>query len=208
MKKQQQGVVLIVSLIILLVVTMMGTVAMQGTGMELKMAKNSQERQRVFQITEAALRRVEQGLQDTPFTEAALKSNACNVGDATCFENTCAGGLCFFGKNEDTHQQECEVVSGTPSSQPVWFDPAYDVWNTPGRNQIVNPAIALDVGVQYIIEFLCFVDNSTGTVRDSANGGIGAGDVGDAFYRVTVLGTGRTGRIQVMLQSTYSVPEA
>jgi len=195
--KQQQGVVLIVSLVILLVVTLLGTVAMQGTALEFKMAKNTSERQRVFQATEAALRRVEQGLQETPYSDAVLDSDTCAAGSSTCFENTCTGGLCFFGQNNGSPnvQQTCQVVVGTPASSPVWFDSTINVWQNTTRHEVVT----IDgIDVKYIIEFRCYVDNS--------GGGTVLTESGDAFYRITAMGTSASGRLQVMLQSTYSVP--
>lgn len=190
---KQQGVVLIVSLVILLVVTLLGTAAMQGTGLEFKMAQNTSERQRVFQATEAGLRRMEQNIQDTPYSESDLDSSTCASGTSTCFEDTCAGGLCFFGDNAGPTQQHCDPVT-TPPADPVWFDTALDVWNTNTKNQ----AVTIDtVNVKAIIEFRCFVDTENGEVT---------ADSGDPSYRITTLGTSASGRMQVMLQSTYSVP--
>ena len=192
---KQQGVVLIVSLVILLVVTLLGAVAMQGTGLEFKMAQNTNERQRVFQATEAGLRRIEQNIQDTPYSESDLDSGTCASGTSTCFEDTCAGGLCFFGENTGD-QIDCNSVT-TPSTDPVWFDSALDVWNTNTKNQ----AVTIDtVNVRAIIEFRCFVDTENGEVDDGADGS------GDPSYRITTLGTSASGRMQVMLQSTYVVP--
>jgi type IV pilus assembly protein PilX len=52
----QSGVVLIVSLIMLLLLTIIGTVGMQTTSLEEKMAGNSRDRNLAFQAAEAALR--------------------------------------------------------------------------------------------------------------------------------------------------------
>jgi type IV pilus assembly protein PilX len=52
----QSGVVLIVSLIMLLLLTIIGTVGMQSTSLEEKMAGNSRDRNLAFQAAEAALR--------------------------------------------------------------------------------------------------------------------------------------------------------
>ncbi len=198
-KSKQQGVVLLVSLVILLVVTLLGTVAMQGTGLEFKMAKNTSERQQVFQAVEAALRRAEQGLDDNPYSRDDLDSSICSAGTSTCFEATCSGGLCFFGTNDQAEQEKCEPVSGTIATQPVWFDSTLNVW----QNSSLHQSVTIDsIDVQYIIEFRCFVDSVSGSVSDAPNG------AGDAFYRITALGTNSTGRLQVMLQSTYSVPPA
>lgn len=195
LKKSQRGVVLLASLIILLVVTMLGTAAMQGTGLEFKMAKNTEERQQTFQAAEAVLRRVESNLQALPYTGTQLNSATCATDSINCFEENCAGGLCFLGENI-VNQSGCLQYSGAPPTDPIWSDSnALDVWNTATRHRTLTSS---GVDVDYIIEFRCFIDNADGGTVSLGNG--------DAFYRITTLATGPTGRIQVMLQSTYSVP--
>lgn len=203
----QQGAVLIVSLVILLVITLLGTAAIQSTSLEFKMAKNVDERQRVFQSTEAALRRVENLLQSVPPTRAQLDSSVCEAGSAdfqkSCFDNECNGGLCFWGSFTGTDTTDtCTVISGTPSPAatggnpstfPVWHSQHHlDVWNTAGKHQIL-PDIE-GTSFKYIVEFQCFVDALSGFVQFNA---------GDGLYRITVLGD--NANLQVMLQSTYGV---
>lgn len=201
--KKQQGVILVVSLIILLVVTLLGTAAMQGTGLEFRMAKNTQQRQAVFQATETALRRIEQGLDDTPYSKTQLDSNNCPSGTATCFDDTCAGGLCFFGDNTG-NQAACNPLSGAINAVPIWSAKRSTiVWDTPAMyrtftaKELNTDTGAVDVSVDYIIEFICFADTFLGTV---------ATDSGDAFYRITARGKSSNGRVKVMLQTTYSTP--
>ena len=212
--KKQQGVVLIVCLVILLVVALLGATAMQGAGLELKMVKNFEERQRVFQATEIALRAVESRLTTTPFTDTDLDSGACAIGSATCFDNTCAGGLCFFGTNTGA-QAACQIYEDPvtadtdprtlpPPSPELWLDAAgFNVWDTATENNFFGDfstssvAGTNDVTVRYIIEFQCYVDTSIGTV---------AGNTGDAAYRITALGANQSGLTEVMLQSTFATP--
>lgn len=195
--RNQQGVVLIVSLVILLVVTLLGTVAMQGTGLEFKMANNSSERQRVFQATEAALRFAEKELVDRAYSAAELQA-ACPSGTATCFDDRCAGGLCFFGTFTSSAQSSCRPMAGVPSGTPVWFDTSanLNVWQTAGKyfNYKVD-----NLDIKYIVEFRCFVD--AGPIATVLS------DSGDTFFRITALGESSSGRLQVMLQSTYGVPK-
>lgn len=206
--KKQQGVVLIVCLVILLVVALLGATAMQGAGLELKMVKNFEERQRVFQVTEIALRAVENRLTTTPFTDTDLDSGACAIGSATCFDNSCAGGLCFFGINPGA-QSACElyedpVTADTdpktlpPPSPELWLDNAgFNVWGTATENNFFGDFSTDNVTVKYIVEFQCYVDTPLGTV---------AGDDGYSAYRITALGTNQAGLTEVMLQSTFATP--
>ena len=92
---KQDGAVLIVSLLILLVVTVIGVSNMQSSSIQLKMASNQADRQRVFQEAEVALRQVEQELEMNPPDLDDLQD--CPADDASCFDVNCAGGLCFNG---------------------------------------------------------------------------------------------------------------
>ena len=186
---------LVVSLVVLVVISMLGLAAMQGVGMEFKIAKNTQSREQIFQASEAVLRRVESNLQAFPYSAGQLDSAACASGSSDCFDDSCAGGLCFFGVNNTATQQACSSDPAVPGGVPVWSkDHSLDVWQVAGRHQSLNHG---EVAVDYIIEFRCFIDSYTGTV---------ATDSGDAFFRITVLGADADERIKVMLQSTYSVP--
>ena len=198
--KKQQGVVLILCLVILLVVTLLGVTAMQGSGLQMKMVSDYSSRQQVFEATEAALRSIESSLQDTPYSSLDFDSDVCAAGTSTCFENTCAGGLCFFGRNIGD-QDVCTVYDGpgdldsyAPSIEapdpPIWLNATYTAnWQTLGGG-------SSDMSLQYMIEFRCFVDAGVDLVEFNN---------GHALYRVTTLGTDSTGNVQVMLQSTLSV---
>ena len=201
--KKQQGVILVVSLIILLVVTLLGTAAMQGTGLEFRMAKNTEERQQVFQAAETAIRRIEKGLNDFPFSATQLDSNNCIVGDASCFESSCAGGLCFFGQNIG-NQSACKPLAGAINPLPIWSTQRSPVaWETPSMYQTLTASdlgisgSTNDIEVDYIVEFICFADTLLGEVATNS---------GDAFYRITTLGKSGNQRVKVMLQTTYSAP--
>ena len=210
--KKQKGVVLILCLVVLLVITLLGVTTMQGSGLELKMVKDYSNRQQVFQATEAALRAVELQLLEASFpTAAQLDSAACAAADAdTCFENTCAGGLCYLGDNSGL-QNACIIYDNPavpdtnpatlpPPDTPIWLDDTgYNIWAGSDNNfrGDFSPLNGSGIVVKYIIEFQCFVDSSTGTVL---------GNDGDAYYRVTALGEGASGLTKVMLQSTVSSP--
>ena len=198
--EKQQGVVLILCLVILLVVTLLGITAMQGSGLEMKMVSDYSARQQVFQATETALRSVENNLQTDSYSRTELDSALCVPNSSTCFENTCAGGLCFFGVNEgdqdvctifdDPNNPDAYSYSIAAPNPPAWLNPAYsNQWAVFGGGPD-------NMTLKYIVEFQCFVD--AGIDKVSTNNG-------HALYRVTTLGTDSTGKVQVMLQSTLSV---
>ena len=206
--KKQQGAVLIVSLIILLVTTLLGVTAMQSTSLEMRMAKNVEERQRVFNAAEAALRRAENILQATPYTYTQLDSSVCAAASdqSTCFDDDCTGGYCFFGDSTAPDQVDCLVYDGAPPDYPVWnSNNSLNVWNTGRYRELaaVNESTSNEVTFKYVVEFQCYVDGLSGEVLYS-DGTVQNG--GDALYRITVLATNSNAKINVMLQSTYGVP--
>lgn len=170
---------------------------MQGSGLELKMIKGFSDRQQVFQATETALRVAENRLMTTPFTSSDLSSATCASGSASCFEDTCTGGLCFLGDNTST-TANCVIYTGTPPAMPIWHDGGgFAVWDNASFHLEQNPTDSSGITVKYIIEFQCFVDAGSDTV---ISGG------GHAFYRITALGANASGLTEVMLQSTLSTP--
>jgi hypothetical protein len=67
MIQKQQGVALVVALILLIVLTLLGLSAMDTTMLEMKLARNSQERAYAFQMAETALRENENLFTNTDF---------------------------------------------------------------------------------------------------------------------------------------------
>lgn len=67
-RTRQQGSVLIIALVFLLVMTMIGTIAMQGTTQQERMAGNYWDRNLAFQAAEAALSRGGQVVQTSGAT--------------------------------------------------------------------------------------------------------------------------------------------
>lgn len=195
LQKQQRGVVLAVCLILLAVVTLLGVASMGSTGLEMKMASNTQERQLAFNAAEVTLRQAENTIRDVGYTRAQLQ-NPCTVA-AGCFDNTCTNGLCFVGSwPAGTTQNQCArfPVGAPPPTIPVWDNAA--LWLNPAQ-YVTVPIAGNTRDGRYIVEFLCFIEGVTGTV---------ATDTGDVLYRITAVGTGNTGRSQVVLQSTYRAP--
>ena len=195
--QKQRGVVLIVCLVILAVVTLLGVSAIESSGMEMKMATNTQERQLAFNAAETTLRQVERTIETVGFSRVELQADC--VG-SSCFNATCANGLCFVGQWEalDTQDQCLRYTTSSPPTVQVWEDPALDVWETSSRHDTV----AIDGNGndgRYIVEFLCFIEPLGGT-------GFVAADSGDVLYRITAMGTSNSGRSEVVLQSTYRAP--
>jgi len=202
----QQGVVLIACMIVLLIVTLLGTTAMQGSGMELKMVKNFEQRQQVFQAAEATLRAVETEIALRPFTANQLATDTCLTANS-CFDDTCGGGLCFLGVNVGPAESNCRVYDDpgtagieTAPQVPIWLDDGTlstswgKVWgNDTKTNYFGELSTSLSgVSTEYIVEFQCFLE---------------AGGAWLPFYRITVLAENSTGTNQVMLQSTMTTDD-
>lgn len=193
---RQRGAILVVSLIMLLVLTVLGVSSMEGTGLEMKMASNNRDRQVAMQAAEAALTTAENYIQTNGFALSDLQ-NGCS--GASCFESTCADGLCFNGSYASTDKDfECTLA---PPAIDVWEDPALDVWNNAAKHVSVSiPPLKNDA--KYIIEFLCYMDSGNGQYLSDVASGSGGGN-GARLYRISALGTGDTGRARVLLQSVY-----
>lgn len=189
--------VLLVSLVLLLVVTLLGTAVMQGATMDMQMATNNQERQQAFNAAEAALRTAETYL-DTVGVGITKLQSPCTGN--TCFNASCTNGFCFFGTYLLTapDQNQCLIVpsGSTPSAVGPWANSTLNVWDTSNRH--VSATIpGYSQPAAYIIEFRCFIDGTTG--------GTVATNSGDKLFRITARGSSDSGRIQVMVQSTYRV---
>lgn len=185
---QQRGVVIIVSLVLLFVMTVLGVSTLKSSSLELRMVTNTKARQHAFQAAEAALKVAENSLELAGYNEALVKDCASN--DVTCYDDQCAGGLCFFGVFGGAQTAgQCRTQDAlNPRAVSPWADPGLDVWNTNGKN--IDAGIAgVEAGAQYIIEFQCFFENPDGAYS--------------VVYRITALATSLNGRSQVMLQSTY-----
>ncbi len=63
---KQQGMVLVISLVFLLTLTLIGSMAMQGTVLDERMASNARQRVVAFQMAEAALSAGENAVNFTP----------------------------------------------------------------------------------------------------------------------------------------------
>lgn len=195
---KQRGAVLIVSLLILLITTLLGVTAMQSTSLEMRMAKNTEERQRVFQATEAGLRRIENLLEANPYTMTQLNSSVCAASSdkTACYDSACVGGTCFFGDSSLPNQINCTVYSGSPPTYPVWNKlNSLNVWNDASKYKTL--ASIGTISFKYIVEFQCYVNGLSGDVSTN---------LGDALYRITVLSENAKGNVHIMLQSTYGIP--
>lgn len=190
----QRGVTLIVALVILLVLTLLGVSAIDTSDINLKVATGDKNRQVVFQATEATLRIAEQEIESIAPNDVMLQD--CASGDDSCYDDTCAGGMCFNGTYvAGADQYDCALSDASPPATPVWRSPA--PWNNANmhRTATVNE---MDNEPKYIVEFLCFVERGDGSVFDSSHPNNGA-----PLFRVTALAESDDGKGRVMLQSTY-----
>jgi type IV pilus assembly protein PilX len=195
----QTGAALLVSLVLLLVVTLLGVSTMDSSRLEFKMASNNQNRQEAFQAAEAALVIAETRIQQDGVLDSQLRD--CVSGTSTCYEDTCAGGLCFNGTflASDT-QYACALSSSNPPPEKFWRDSTLDVFNTASKHLSVQ-VDGMESDVKYIVEFLCYVGKDDGSVFGS--GSIAEQNNGAPLFRITALAESNTGRERVALQSTY-----
>lgn len=193
----QGGMVLVIALILLLVMTLIGISNMDSSKFEINMAASSKNRAQAFQAAEAALAMVESNIQTRGVTVEDLKD--CDTNDATCYESSCAGGLCFSGtySGVDT-PYDCTL---TPRAVPFWRDSTMNVFETAGKYQ-EEEVHGVDRPVRVITEFLCFVERGDGSVFNSLNPNNGA-----PYFRITALAVANDGKTQVALQSTYRYNE-
>lgn len=199
-KKEQDGSVLIVALVMLVVITLIGTASMRTSTMELKMVSSQRDRDASFVAAEAALKSAEVWLDGEGKPNIFQLVNGCAPAD-TCYEKTCAGGLCFDGSfSPGTDKINC-TVGGDNTTPPIefWSDSMRDVWNDDEKHRSVDVE-GVSEKVKYIIEFLCYVDTGDGTVFSSLNPNEGL-----PLYRITALAEGDAKKSKVMLQSTYRV---
>ncbi len=189
---RQKGAVLVVALILLLVVTLLGAAVMQGGSLEMKMANNSQERQVAFNAAEEGLRQTEIFLSNNGnITRSSVSTPACS--GAYCFNSSCTNGLCFSGTNTVPPGSAGCLVVPTLSAPPAlgpWEDPVLNVWNNAAKYRSITVASTPNP-VKVIIEFRCWIDDVAGNQFQ------------DALYRITARGKSPSGRVEVMLQSTY-----
>jgi type IV pilus assembly protein PilX len=211
--KQQRGVALIVSLVILVLVTVAGVATMESTGMQLKMANASRDRQEAFEATETALRLVEQTIDDNTDDLAEIENMYLECSGSDCYTPNCGAGRCFQGLWRDGDPvEQCKIVDdaaahgGTvtvavPTTEPWQTGSGSDflnVWETGDRHATLD-VDAYDNPVRYIVEFRCFTAADPEVPLDDTNFA--------QLFRITARGMSNSGRVEVMLQSTYKRTE-
>jgi type IV pilus assembly protein PilX len=208
--EQQQGVALIVSLVILVLVTVAGVATMESTGMQLKMANASRDRQQAFEASEAALRLVEEKVNGNVDNLAEFDSMYLECGGSDCFTPGCDGGRCFQGIWLDGDEvKQCKSLDDAKS--PTVEPPETSPWETGTGSDYLNvwddPALhrTTEINgydkplVKYIIEFRCFTPADPGVELSDSNFA--------QIFRITTRGMSDSGRVEVMLQSSYKRTE-
>ena len=179
---KQKGAVLIISLVLLLVMTLLGLSSMQSTSLEERMAGNERHANVAFQAAEAALRAGEGWLngQNSAPDDAADGSSTVWTLDAP------------------------ELMPATPSSSDPWWKEWDDTgWATYGTVYTGTLSLASDINLnnarpRFVIEQIGVVSDGSLTIGTQNDFG------GRSFYQVTSRGTDVSGRIQVLLRSTYA----
>lgn len=191
----QRGAVLLVSLVLLLVMTLLGISAMESSGTQMKMTSVTKDRQQAFEMAEQVLSVVERQIEGRRFEDqTALRD--CASGSNICFDDTCAGGLCFDGVNASGADMYLCVRDGA-TLNPV------NIWDDDANWADANKHIEFDIpsansNPKYMIEFLCYVDQSAALPLDS-----GSPNDGAPYFRITARAVSDSGKSEVMLQSTY-----
>lgn len=172
--KQQQGIVLIISLIMLVLLTLIGTTAMQVTGLEERMSGNIKNANLAFQAAETALRDGEAWI-------------------ATRAAEPTPDSVTVWPLND--------MDPTINNSQPWWFERNTAWWDANAialantKNTKNAKTLADDTAAQYIIEFKYFAS-------DTLNIGTNNPPPGINYYRVTAKGTGENGQSRQLVQST------
>ena len=218
--QQQQGMALIVSLVILILVTVASVAAMESTGMQLKMSNASRDRQEAFEATEAALRIIEENVNDNVDNLAEFESVYLDCAGNECFKPDCANGRCFQGVWRDGDPvEQCKSVddsgiggggaNGGGGSATV-TPPTTSPWETGTGSDYLNvwdsvdSHLTVDVDgygnpVKYIVEFRCFTPADPAAALSDSNYA--------QIFRITARGMSNSDRVEVMLQSTYKRAE-
>lgn len=178
---RQSGAVLITALVLLLIMTLLGLASMQNTSLEERMAGNMRHANIAFQAAESALRQGEAWI-------------ASRTAEPTPTSDGSSGIWSLDG----------------PESLPSSFDSAYPWWqqlidtdwaksgvSTYDHTLKTAGSVNLDSAMpRYVIEERRFVSDSLELGQGS--------ETGRMFYQVTARGTDVSGRMQVMLQSSFA----
>ena len=190
--KQQQGVALIVSLVILVLVTVAGVATMESTGMQLKMANASRDRQQAFEAAETALRMIEEDIND----------NVGDLAELDDYNEDCDGGRCFQGDARDSGLGCSVVNNAAPAATQPWQTGSggdfLNVWD----DDALHLSTAVDGyanDVSYIVEFRC----SLPAFKEDPDPSSELAQI----FRITARGMSDSGRVEAMLQSTYKRTE-
>lgn len=187
----QSGAVLLVSLIILMVISLLGISSMQSSNLQMKMASTNKERQGIFVMAEAGLQKAEEALLANPPTRNQMYSE-CGI---DCYNPECTNGVCFDGTYLSSSNADRNCILTNTSD--VWSDAS--LWASgSGRYKTIELADASVV--KYITEFMCFSNKPPPAPPVSADDGVGL-----PLFRITALAEDSNQRMQVMLQSIFTL---
>jgi type IV pilus assembly protein PilX len=193
---RQRGAVLVIGLLLLVVMTVLGTAAMQSTGLQERMAGNARDRNLAFQAAEAALRDAEQFINSkvAPFEPFQASSFTVNGSTIIGLYNSIA--IPAPSPNSDkflVYDHVNQIIYDPPIAIPDPFsldaevaDPAKTRAFGAGTGAAALPEVAAPP--RYLIELLSV--NCTGA-NDSA------------LFRITARAQGANGNTVVTLQSRY-----
>ncbi len=197
-RSRHNGAVLVISLVLLVVMAVLGATAMETGGVQLKMASANKQKQEAFELAEHSLAIIEQQIEDGVYGGADLDFQDCADGTATCFDELCAGGLCFDGDYTAGNDRiECDRDGDTLTPVAVWEGDTN--WDDANKHRTLAVPFAAN-DPKYMLEFLCYIERGDGSVFDDDPANV---NNGSPYFRITVLAASEGGKSEVMLQSTY-----
>ncbi len=135
---KQQGVALIVSLVILVLVTVAGVATMESTGMQLKMANASRDRQQAFEAAEAALRLVEENVNDNVDNLAELDNFYFECSGSDCYKPGLQRRALFSGNDGGMAMRSNSVKALMTRSHRRWSLQLRSPWETGSGDDYLN----------------------------------------------------------------------
>lgn len=217
----QQGIALVIALVFLLISTLIGVSALQANFVNEKMAFANLQRARAVEAAEIALLEGEEFVENFyPQIINGVISGSGTGRIATANSKTCAvsvdnqGGICVAKEQGDNPQTDYDnwVAYSSDSN-------SLNVWTTDGKHRSVRETVVnkfgLNTAPKYIVEFVGYIVDATGTSACGAGSGFEAENsawpycsLDNLQFRITALATtGNYDETRVLLQSTYVVDD-
>lgn len=202
--RTQSGSALIISLVMLVILTLLGVSGVQNTTLEIRMAANTEDRNRAFQSAEYTLKIAEAYVADLVNTGKYIDAFGNIPGlYKTLVTSTSQGG----GKNSSSG--DCSTDVPWLSSKAKW-DSTDSIALSSVQQQALS-TLNLDATPRYMIGYDNDYDESSPCFSDISPEGYSnsIGSAGEPLrverFTITVIGYGAQTNTRVRLQATYNV---